>query len=68
MAETGLIVVRPRLGRIGVRREAQHVGTKEWREIVPLTELPDGSIECHLGHFEDMPDGANTRLIFEEMP
>ncbi len=67
MATTGIIVVTPKAGRIGVRIEARHVETGEWVEIAPLTEAPD-DIECHLGHFEGVPDGANIRLIFEEMP
>ena len=66
------IVVRRGSGRFGIRQEAQHVDTKEWIEMLPLTEITDemnGNIDCYFGRLERLaPEGMNVRLIFEEMP
>jgi hypothetical protein len=67
-----LIEVRRKRGNIGIRFEAQHVETKEWVEVRPLTPFSEeitGILHVEIGHLQRLaPEGVNTRVIFEEMP
>lgn len=68
-----IIMVRKGSGRVGIRRQAQHVETGEWLDFEEgLVEFPpdcNGILTCYFGRLERLaPEGMNIRLIFEEMP
>lgn len=70
--QTCKIEVRRIRGNLGFRVEAQHVDTKEWIKIRPLTQFSEeitGVLHVEIGHLQSLaPEGMNTRVIFEEMP